>query len=276
MGRPSTSVGRGRSRAVIGFICGVGCAWAASFLAGPSNAQQPKAAPATQSDDAEKARLAAMTARLLDGHREIIAARAELIAVSLNLPKDESAIAAKAKSIGDAELHFAQLQADAVGQQQKTAALKAAVDRGKRIVDIPDLTCLQSESLTVLTGQLTTATAELSAARTALGAEAVAVPRDDVAIKSAVDAVVAAEVKLANIRADAFAKLQASANRLSPGQISALAAMGGALKLGGFTEPKPINFDDHEGYVSLFDGTTLKGWDGNPKFWRVENGRDRR
>jgi hypothetical protein len=39
-----------------------------------------------------------------------------------------------------------------------------------------------------------------------------------------------------------------------------------------FTEPEPLNFNDHEGYVSLFDGVSLKGWDGNPKFWRVENG----
>jgi hypothetical protein len=39
-----------------------------------------------------------------------------------------------------------------------------------------------------------------------------------------------------------------------------------------FTEPSPLDFNDHAGYVSLFDGTSLKGWDGNPKFWRVENG----
>ena len=39
-----------------------------------------------------------------------------------------------------------------------------------------------------------------------------------------------------------------------------------------FTEPAPFDFNDHEGYVSLFDGVSLKGWDGNAKFWRVENG----
>ena len=39
-----------------------------------------------------------------------------------------------------------------------------------------------------------------------------------------------------------------------------------------FTEPAPLDFNDHAGYVSLFDGVSLKGWDGNPKFWRVENG----
>jgi hypothetical protein len=39
-----------------------------------------------------------------------------------------------------------------------------------------------------------------------------------------------------------------------------------------FTEPDPLDFNDHAGYVSLFDGVSLKGWDGNPKFWRVEDG----
>lgn len=39
-----------------------------------------------------------------------------------------------------------------------------------------------------------------------------------------------------------------------------------------FTQPDSMDFKDHEGYVSIFDGKTLKGWDGNPKFWRVEDG----
>jgi hypothetical protein len=39
-----------------------------------------------------------------------------------------------------------------------------------------------------------------------------------------------------------------------------------------FTEPDPLDFNDHEGYQSIFDGMSLKGWDGNPKFWRVEEG----
>lgn len=40
----------------------------------------------------------------------------------------------------------------------------------------------------------------------------------------------------------------------------------------GFTQPAPLNFEDHEGYVSLFNGINLKNWDGNLKFWRVEDG----
>lgn len=43
-------------------------------------------------------------------------------------------------------------------------------------------------------------------------------------------------------------------------------------KVSQFTQPDPIDFNDHEGYVSLFNGENLKDWDGNPKFWRVENG----
>jgi hypothetical protein len=39
-----------------------------------------------------------------------------------------------------------------------------------------------------------------------------------------------------------------------------------------FTEPNPLDFNDHEGYLSIFDGKTVDGWDGNPKFWRVDDG----
>src|SRR5262245_29777513 len=41
---------------------------------------------------------------------------------------------------------------------------------------------------------------------------------------------------------------------------------------GGPPQPQPLPFDDHAGFVSIFDGSTLKGWDGDPKFWRVEGG----
>jgi len=41
---------------------------------------------------------------------------------------------------------------------------------------------------------------------------------------------------------------------------------------GGFTQPDPIAFDDHEGWISIFDGATLKDWDANFDIWRLENG----
>jgi len=53
-----------------------------------------------------------------------------------------------------------------------------------------------------------------------------------------------------------------------------LTANNGVIVSGSFSEPQPMDFNDHAGYVSLFDGKTLKGWDGNPKFWRVRGRRD--
>ncbi len=39
-----------------------------------------------------------------------------------------------------------------------------------------------------------------------------------------------------------------------------------------FHEPDPLAFDDHSGFVQIFDGSTLNHWDGDPATWRVENG----
>lgn len=39
-----------------------------------------------------------------------------------------------------------------------------------------------------------------------------------------------------------------------------------------FYEPEPLDFSDHTGYVQIFDGVTLKNWDGDPAIWRVEDG----
>lgn len=41
---------------------------------------------------------------------------------------------------------------------------------------------------------------------------------------------------------------------------------------GVFPEPAPLDFADHTGFVSLFDGRDLKGWDGEPGVWSVEEG----
>jgi hypothetical protein len=34
----------------------------------------------------------------------------------------------------------------------------------------------------------------------------------------------------------------------------------------------PLVLDDHAGFDAIFDGVSLKGWDGDPLFWRAENG----
>ena len=41
---------------------------------------------------------------------------------------------------------------------------------------------------------------------------------------------------------------------------------------GTFIEPDSMNFADHAGYVSIFDGKTLAGWDGRPGVWSVQDG----
>ena len=41
---------------------------------------------------------------------------------------------------------------------------------------------------------------------------------------------------------------------------------------GVFIEPEARNFADHAGYVSMFDGKSLVGWDGRPGVWSVQDG----
>jgi len=41
---------------------------------------------------------------------------------------------------------------------------------------------------------------------------------------------------------------------------------------GGFTEPAPIDFDDHSGWTSMFDGHSLNGWDGDKNYWHAQDG----
>ncbi len=58
----------------------------------------------------------------------------------------------------------------------------------------------------------------------------------------------------------------ASRNRLLPADEAPAAAVGG------FRQPDPIDFADHTGWTSMFDGATLKGWDGDMTYWKVQNG----
>jgi 3-keto-disaccharide hydrolase len=36
--------------------------------------------------------------------------------------------------------------------------------------------------------------------------------------------------------------------------------------------PEPLAMADHAGFESIFDGSSMKGWDGDPAFWRVVDG----
>jgi 3-keto-disaccharide hydrolase len=65
-----------------------------------------------------------------------------------------------------------------------------------------------------------------------------------------------------------FVVVTLSAQPPSPGQPQGRGGRGG----GGPRGADPLVLDEHTGFESIFDGTTLKGWDGDPQFWRVENG----
>jgi hypothetical protein len=61
-------------------------------------------------------------------------------------------------------------------------------------------------------------------------------------------------------------RLHPSGQRPAPGS-----GQGQGRGRGGFTQPEPIDFQEHEGWTSLFDGKTLDGWSGD-KNWKVEDG----
>lgn len=46
---------------------------------------------------------------------------------------------------------------------------------------------------------------------------------------------------------------------------------GGGMRRG-IPGPEALPLEDRTGFESIFDGSTLKGWDGDPDFWRAENG----
>jgi hypothetical protein len=62
----------------------------------------------------------------------------------------------------------------------------------------------------------------------------------------------------------AILSAQAPAPAAAPGR----AGRGG----GGFRQPDPIDFNDHAGWIQMFDGSTLNGWDGDFSYWKVVNG----
>jgi hypothetical protein len=134
------------------------------------------------------------------------------------------------------------------------------------------MTSKQVGALTQFTGSVQEAAAKVAQVRAAVAATTLDGLVDEPALQQQLELLKVLEMGLADARMEGLAKLQKSAEKLDEEQLAALVANGGVLTSGGFSEPLPYDFNDHEGYVSLFDGKTLKGWDGNSKFWRVEEG----
>jgi hypothetical protein len=233
----------------------------------------------------QSAALTRINADVMPQAQAVTTARAALTTAAFAEPRSDTAIRAKAEAVGAAELALANARAEAFTKLQASSAKltpnqvaavsgRAGALRGAQSGrgTIPNITQPQTTALTQLTTDVMPLTRALNAARASLTAAAFAEPRDDAAIRSQAEAVKNAELAVANARADAFAKIQTSANKLAPDQVTAFIAMGGSFAGLGFTQPEPLTFAEHEGYISLFDGVSLKGWDGNPKFWRAEGG----
>ncbi len=237
----------------------------------------------------QTAALTQMSADLALPARRLSEARTDLIATALAQPRNAGAIQTKVDAVRATELALANARADAFAKLQAspdklTAAQIAAVAAsfgvagrgggggGAARSSMPHVTAKQAIALTEMTSGLAPRSRALAAARAVAIQAALALPRNDDAIRARVDDVAAAEQALANARADALAKIQSTPDRLDAEQLAWLVAGGGTFGQGGFTEPEPMNFNDHRGYITLFDGVSLKGWDGNPKFWRVEGG----
>ena len=251
------------------------CAWAQRGGRGIPNATPEQTAAVGR-----------MNGELAPMAQRLAAARADLVAASLAQPRNDREIQSKADAVRAAEQDLASACADAFARLQASAARLSSEQipavaalvgsmggggRGGTRSSMPHVTAKQADELLRMPADLAPQVQTLASARAAVITAAMATPRNDGEIRAKVDAAAAAELALAKARADALAKLQASADALDGEQIAWLAAGGGTYG-SGFTEPEPMDFNDHRGYVSLFDGVSLKGWDGNPKFWRVENG----
>jgi hypothetical protein len=253
----------------------------------------------------QTAAITQMNADLAAPTQSLAATRTAVITASLAQPRSNSAIQGKVDAVKAAELALATARADAFQKLQaspnklapdQVAALAAGAGGGRgggggrgaagggaaaggaagrggtARTTFPHATPAQANVLMAMTANLTAQTQALTQARNAVTAAAYAEPRNDAAIKSKVDSVGAAELALAVARADAFAQVEASANKLDDEQLADLITRGGNYPQDNGLEAEPYDFNDHRGYISLFDGVSLKGWDGNPKFWRAEGG----
>jgi hypothetical protein len=68
-----------------------------------------------------------------------------------------------------------------------------------------------------------------------------------------------------------FSPLQGKAPFVAVAAMSAALFSGGLLHAAQQNMPVPAT-DDETGFELIFDGKTMNGWEGDPKYWRVENG----
>jgi hypothetical protein len=155
------------------------------------------------------------------------------------------------------------------------AAARAQAPAGRGGAAGPALSIVQqvAASKMQVPPALTTAA---TGALTELTRASLAVPANPGALQTAAAALATAETNLAFARAGEFAKVQASLEKITPAQ-AAVAFGGGGGRGGGVGNNNAAGaaasaaaaFKDSEGFVSLFNGKDLTGWDGESDVWSV-------
>ena len=123
-------------------------------------------------------------------------------------------------------------------------------------------------------------TAARTAAASALVQASLTLPVNTADIAARAKALADAELALADARAAAFERVQKSLQPLNNAQIATYArsaggggvAGGGGGGRGGGAPNWETAYYDHTGFISLFDGKTLSGWDGEEGKWDVQDG----
>jgi hypothetical protein len=120
-------------------------------------------------------------------------------------------------------------------------------------------------------------TTAVATAQTELTRASLAQPANPGAIQAAVNNLGMAETALALVRADEFGKVQAALAKITPQQAAATLApapggRGGGVgnnNAAGAAASAAAAFKDSEGFVSIFNGRDLTGWNGESNVWSV-------
>jgi len=118
-------------------------------------------------------------------------------------------------------------------------------------------------------------TEAVTAATSGLQAASFQLPLNASSLEARANALANAELALALTRAAEFERIQGLLQKISPAQAAANApgnGRGGNGRGGGGFGAAGSVPDNNDGFVSLFDGRTLNGWEGDSRFWSVQDG----
>jgi hypothetical protein len=115
-------------------------------------------------------------------------------------------------------------------------------------------------------------TSAQAAAAAALARASLTVPANPADLTARANDLAAAELALASARAEGFERAQKALQPLTAEQAAAYARGGAGGGRGGAAANWQSAYYDQTGFVSLFDGKTLTGWEAEEGKWDVQNG----